>query len=176
MPQPLRCHALVKSDRSNLEHFVDAPNETLGGRVRRGRGEIMRILIVEDEVLIRMLVRDLLEDAGFECRDAGDAADAAEILDDKGGWQPDLLVTDYNLGPGPNGVAVATEARRRSPGLPVVYATGNPECLAGQLLGVRERVVVKPFTSDELVEAVHDLGQPVGPWAEPRQQVVAASL
>ncbi|WP_437166615.1 response regulator [Falsiroseomonas sp. E2-1-a20] len=62
----------------------------------------MRVLIVEDEELIRMLVRDLLEEAGFSCRDASDADEVTAILDDDSGWQPDLLVTDYNLGQGPN--------------------------------------------------------------------------
>jgi two-component system, OmpR family, response regulator len=175
MPRPQHCHALVKNDQSNLPHFVYALDKTLGEGFA-GWGEIMRILIVEDEWLIRMLVRDLLEEAGFECRDVGDAAEAAEVLDAKNGWQPDLLVTDYNLGAGPNGVAVAIEARRRSPGLPVIYATGNPECLAGQMLGMRERIVVKPFSFDELVGAVHDLGPPTSPQVGSYRKVVAASL
>ncbi|WP_218128107.1 response regulator [Belnapia rosea] len=165
----------MKNDQSNLPHFVNASDKTLGEGFA-GWGKIMRILIVEDEWLIRMLVRDLLEEAGFECRDVGDAAEAAKILDGKSGWQPDLLVTDYNLGAGPNGVAVAIEARRHSPGLPVVYATGNPECLAGQMLGMRERIVVKPFSFDELVGAVHDLGPQTSLRAGPCRKVATASL
>ncbi len=133
----------------------------------------MRVLIVEDEALIRMLVCDLLEQAGFECRDVGDAAEAIAVLECRSGCRPDLLVTDYNLGPGPNGMAVALEARRRLPELPIVYATGNPECLAGHLLGARERVVVKPFTSDELVAAVHEVRLPSNLWLAKQQQTTA---
>ncbi|MGG5890557.1 response regulator [Falsiroseomonas sp. HC035] len=130
----------------------------------------MRVLIVEDEELIRMLVRDLLEEFGFDCRDAGDVDAVTAILDDNSGWQPDLLVTDYNLGPGPDGVAVARACRRRFPGLPVVYATGNPECLVGQPLSSRDCVVAKPFTPHELVAAVREVGLPTRILHVARQQ------
>jgi DNA-binding response OmpR family regulator len=120
----------------------------------------MRVLIVEDEALIRMLLRDVLEEAGFECREAGDAEGAFDVLNEQSGWKPDLLVTDYNLGPGPNGGAVAIEARRRVPGLPVVYATGNPECLAAHDLGARDQVLAKPFASAALIAAAHDATAP----------------
>jgi DNA-binding response OmpR family regulator len=124
-----------------------------------GQGEKdMRILIVEDEALIRMLVRDLLEEAGFDCQEGRDAEEALVLLDAVNGWRPDILVTDYNLGPGPNGADVAAEAMLRLPGLGVVYATGNPECLADRLLGPRERIVAKPFAAVVLLAAVEGLG------------------
>jgi CheY-like chemotaxis protein len=79
----------------------------------------MRVLVVEDEALIRMLICDLLAEVGFECREARDAAEAFATLDEVDEWQPDILVTDYNLGPGPNGAEVAAEAvRHRQPGMP----------------------------------------------------------
>jgi CheY-like chemotaxis protein len=135
----------------------------------------MRVLIVEDEGLIRMLVRDLLEEAGFDCRDASDADEVTAILDDDSGWQPDLLVTDYNLGPGPDGVAVARICRRRLPGLPVVYATGNPECLVSQTLSVRDCVLAKPFKPDELVAAVLEVALPSLIFRTVRPQAVELS-
>jgi two-component system OmpR family response regulator len=118
----------------------------------------MRILIVEDEALIRMLVRDVLEEAGFDCQEARDAEEALALLDGVNGWWPDVLVTDYNLGPGPNGADVANEAMLRLPGLGVVHATGNPDCLADRLLGPRERIVAKPFAAADLLAAVTELG------------------
>jgi CheY-like chemotaxis protein len=116
----------------------------------------MRVLVVEDEALIRMLICDLLEAAGFECREAGDARDALATLDGTDDWRPDILVTDYNLGPGPNGRDVAAEAVRRLPGLPIIYATGNPECL--KHIGPRERVVAKPFAVADLILAIAETG------------------
>jgi CheY-like chemotaxis protein len=120
----------------------------------------MRVLVVEDEALIRMLICDLLEEAGFECREAGDAQEASAALDSADYWQPDILVTDYNLGPGLNGADVAAEAVRRLPGLPVIYATGNPECLKDT--GRGERVLAKPFAVADLISAIDELGARAG--------------
>ena len=104
----------------------------------------MQVLIVEDEPLIRMCIRDVLEEAGFLCAEAADAAQAAALLDG-GGPPPDLLVSDYNLGPGPDGMAVAAAAVRRLPGLPVLFVTGNPECFAGRSPLPQEGLLAKPF-------------------------------
>ncbi len=115
----------------------------------------MRVLVVEDEVLIRMFVRDLLAEMGFECAEAADASEALALLEGDSGWRPDILVTDYNLGPGANGAVLAAEAMRRLPSLGVVYATGSPDRFANRLLGPRERLVPKPFAAVELLRAVH---------------------
>jgi CheY-like chemotaxis protein len=72
----------------------------------------MHVLVVEDECLIRMLVCNLLEEAGYVCIEAASAIEALALLDSKL-CRPALLVTDFNLGLGPNGQMLATEAVRR---------------------------------------------------------------
>jgi CheY-like chemotaxis protein len=119
----------------------------------------MRALVVEDRFLIRMTIRDLLEEAGFECAEAEDAAEALALLD-SGDWVPDLLVSDYDLGPGLNGMALAEEALRRLPDLPVLFVTGNPECFDGRAWGLREHLLAKPFLPDDLIEAARALAAP----------------
>jgi len=120
----------------------------------------MQVLVVEDEFLIRMSICDLLEEAGFVCAAAATARDAIALLD--GGLRPGILVTDYNLGPGLNGRALATEALARLPGLAVVHVTANPDCLLNHALRPRERVLAKPFRAEALVQAV--LGREAGAW------------
>ncbi|MGK7871119.1 hypothetical protein ACFHPP_28020, partial [Falsiroseomonas sp. E2-1-a20] len=73
------------------------------------------------------------------------------------------------------GVAVAHACRRRLPGLPVVYATGNPESLVGRPLSARDCVVAKPFTSYELVAAVREVGLPTRIVHAARQQATELS-
>ena len=68
-----------------------------------------------------------------------------------------VVVADLRLGPGMDGLALGAEARRRWPGVGVVYATGHPDNLDGRLLGPRERYVVKPFTPAALLGAVRRL-------------------
>ena len=113
----------------------------------------MRILIVEDEALIRMLICDLLEEEGHECQSAVDGEQALTLLD-KGRFRPDILVTDYNLGAGLNGMTLAREIQNRMPGLPTVFATGNPDCFADYRFQTWEALVAKPFCGQDLVAAV----------------------
>jgi two-component system, OmpR family, response regulator len=112
----------------------------------------MQVLVVEDEPLIRMSVCDLLAEAGFACVEAGSAREALALLD--GGLRPAILMTDYNLGPGLNGRALAAEALARLPDLAVVHVTANADCLLEHALRPREQVIAKPFEADALVRCV----------------------
>jgi CheY-like chemotaxis protein len=118
----------------------------------------VRVLIVEDEPLIRMLIRDLLEEEGFDCADCASAEDALTLLGNGDDWTPDVLVTDLNLGPGMDGLTLARETSGRLPGLAVIYVTANAACLASRPVGVQERILAKPFDPMRLAAAVRDLG------------------
>ncbi len=101
-----------------------------------------RILLVEDDVLIRTVTTDMLEQLGHDVVQAADAATALERLD---GTQ--LLVTDLGLG-GMDGLALATAARQRIPGLPVVIATGQAIPAPGRQDGMVW--LAKPFNGKAL--------------------------
>ncbi len=111
------------------------------------------ILVVEDEVLVRMLIADVLEVTGLPILEARDAEEALAGLEERR-VPPRVLVTDINLGSGMDGVAFASMMQERWPGLPVVYVTANPDRLAGRPLGPHERLVPKPFDIDSLATAV----------------------
>ncbi len=119
------------------------------------------VLVVEDEPAIRVLLCDLLEGAGLDVEDAGDAESALEILSalEEDRKRCGVLVTDVNLGKGLDGVALAAVAQRRVPGLPVLYVTASPERVPdrGAAPRPRERVLGKPFANAELVAAVRGL-------------------
>ena len=104
------------------------------------------ILVVEDEMKIARLVRDYLEDAGFEVIVAGDGTAA---LASARGSKPDLVVLDLGL-PGRDGLDVTREIRRRST-VPIVMLTARgseADRVAGLELGADD-YVVKPFRSEE---------------------------
>jgi two-component system, OmpR family, response regulator len=131
----------------------------------------MRVLIVEDEPLIRMLVCDLLEEAGFDCTEAATGESALRLLD-QGRCRPNLLVTDFNLGPGLDGKMLAREVQRRLPALPTAYVTGNPESFADYPFQPWEALLAKPFAGAELVAVVRALcadarGTYQTPWITP---------
>lgn len=128
---------------------------------RRGvakRTRMMRILIVEDEVLVRMFAVDALEDAGFQVEQAGTAADAVRLLDQLG---DELHATIIDLGlPDRSGDQLAADLRGQRAELPIVIASGRSE------REIRDRfvhdrrvgVLVKPYTASMLVDALANVG------------------
>lgn len=150
-----RFEILLPASR-RLPGSADPPR--MNGLVR-GDGE--RILLVEDNRDLRLSTRALLESLGYRVTAASDGGEALSFL--AGSVEGlDLLVTDVEL-PGPSGVAVASAARERQPGLPVVF-------LSGHTTGVLERhghpptedlFCPKPFSAEVLAGKVHEaLGRP----------------
>ena len=103
-----------------------------------------RVLIVEDDVMIRMLIEDMLLDLGFAV--AGQAAKVQEALAAVSSTAIDVAILDVNLGGETTGpVAEALAAR----GTPFVFATGYGE--HGLPAQFRNRPLLKkPFQIDGL--------------------------
>jgi CheY-like chemotaxis protein len=80
----------------------------------------MRILVVEDEALVREVAVAVLEDAGHLVVEAADGEEALELIQ---GNTFDALFTDIKL-PGRDGWTVAEDFRAVFPHAPVVFATG----------------------------------------------------
>jgi CheY-like chemotaxis protein len=117
-----------------------------------------RILLIEDEPLIRDLLAEVLLEADFEIMEAGDGEQALEMLERHD--RLDLLLTDVHLPGRFNGVDVALNARTRHPDLPVVFATGRPETLKSfGKLGLREVCLPKPLSPIEALTVVERLLQ-----------------
>jgi CheY-like chemotaxis protein len=115
-----------------------------------------RILLVEDEPLIRSLLAETLLEGGLEIVEAGSGEEAVDALERHDTF--DLLLTDVHMPGGISGVDVARHARGRDPGLPVVFATGRPESLSDfGTLGLREVCLAKPFSPTEALNVVKRL-------------------
>jgi DNA-binding response OmpR family regulator len=117
---------------------------------------VQAVLYVEDDPLIREMAAEALQDAGFEVVTAKNGSAALDALDvDADPFR--VIITDINLGDGPDGWAVARHARTLNDTLPVIYVTG------GHGRGLEtERVphsvmIVKPFNPAQLVVAIHSL-------------------
>ena len=110
------------------------------------------LLLVEDDVLVRMTVALMLEDDGFKVVEAGDAAEAMRLAE--GGLDIPVMITDVDLGAGANGMELANQMRAVHPEMAVVFITGRPQSLAGHLLGPRDAVLPKPFEGSALSQLV----------------------
>ena len=107
-----------------------------------------RILVVEDEMIVAMLIEDILMDGGATV--VGPAARVNKALDLLGTEAVDAALLDVNLA-GENTMPVAEELRRR--GIPFAFATGYgaaglPDGFAGQPL------LQKPFQERDLQEVM----------------------
>lgn len=112
------------------------------------------LLLVEDELLIRVSLADALEDAGYAVTESGSGEDAIAQLER---FTFAAVITDIRLGTGPSGWDVARSARQRHPSMAVVYMTGDSAAdWASQ--GVPSSVMVqKPFAMAQLITAVSSL-------------------
>ena len=103
-----------------------------------------RILVVEDEMIVAMLIEDILTDAGATV--VGPAARVAKALDLIGAETLDAALLDVNLA-GENTAPVAEELRRR--GIPFAFATGYGQ--AGVPQGFADQPLLqKPFQEHDL--------------------------
>ena len=87
--------------------------------------DMPRILVAEDEFLIRMLVSDHLREAGFSVVEAFNADEAMDIL--KSGALIDLIFTDVRMPGTTDGLGLVDFVNRVRPDLPVLVTSGHLE-------------------------------------------------
>ena len=116
------------------------------------------ILIVEDEVLVRMFAVDALEDEGFKVEESANAAEALSKLQ---ALQGRIAAAIIDLGlPDRSGDQVAAEMRAFRGDLPILIASGRSERELKErfVLDSHIGIVVKPFTGPMLLDALAKLG------------------
>jgi two-component system cell cycle response regulator CpdR len=114
-----------------------------------------RILLVDDNELIREMAADILQDERYQVAQAGDAQEALAQLQQSGRF--DLLLSDIRL-PGMSGRELADVARRLDPDLPIVFMTGYAEeaLKRDDFLGRGMALLRKPFSLAELRRQVRE--------------------
>ena len=78
------------------------------------------VLVVEDDALVRSLIASHLEAAGFQVAVAANFTDALRLMKI---IDPDGLILDIDLGPGPNGFDLAERVRRQSDEVAILFLT-----------------------------------------------------
>jgi signal transduction histidine kinase/ActR/RegA family two-component response regulator len=111
-----------------------------------------RVLIVEDDELVREALTDSLEDAGFVVYGAECAEDALALMDQ--GAAIEAVVTDFSM-PGQNGVDLIRELHARKPGLPAILLTGHVgDVAAAQAVQTQQAerftLLQKPLRPDQI--------------------------
>lgn len=119
----------------------------------------MRVLIIDDVVVVRHLLRTLLEERGHDVIEAGSGLKALEML---AKYQPDIITMDVHM-PVMDGIETTREIMKRHP-LPIVVVTGsadaNDSIVAMRALGAGALAVLE---------------KPTAPW-DPRHEVLNETL
>jgi CheY-like chemotaxis protein len=115
------------------------------------------ILVVEDEEIVRAVMRQFLERQGYEVLAAGDARQALAICEQRGG-RIDLLVTDLVM-PGIDGRQLAKQVRSLRSDVAVLFTSGYPEDseLVQEIVGQGQAFEQKPFTRDAFLRRVREV-------------------
>jgi two-component system response regulator AtoC len=113
----------------------------------------VKVLVVDDEPLIRWSLSEALADRGFDVTVAGDGRAAVTALGD--GPLPDVVLLDYKL-PDSNGLTLFQTIRGLVPTGQVILMTafGTPEVTTRALALGAYRVVTKPFEVDEMAAMI----------------------
>ena len=110
-----------------------------------------KILVVEDEIAISMVLKAYLQREGFEVNQVYDGAEVMNVFDDA---KPDLVLLDVML-PGKDGWSILNEIREQST-CPVIMLTALTD-IDYRLTGLRsgaDDYIAKPFVADEVVARV----------------------
>jgi CheY-like chemotaxis protein len=121
----------------------------------------VRVLLVDDDELIRQSVGPMLQALGHEAHTAESGQEALDRV--AAGLDPDLVILDMNM-PGLNGAQTLARLLELRPGLPVLMATGYSDDAITPLLDGRSNVscLSKPFNLQELrakLEAMRGLAE-----------------
>ena len=121
-----------------------------------------KILLVDDEANLRMIMADVLTDMGFDVIEAHDGPSALRILNSD--TPIHLLITDVGLPGGLNGRQVADAARTRRAHLKILFVTGYAEnaAIGNGFVGSGMQILTKPFSVNDFIRRIKTLMESQG--------------
>lgn len=114
------------------------------------------ILVVEDEVLVRLVISDYLRECGYQVVEAAGTDEAKQVL--QSGTKVDLIFSDVQLPGQADGIALASWVKEQYPGIPVILTSG----WAGAAEKARDLchegpLVVKPYGHGMVLQRIQSL-------------------
>ena len=112
------------------------------------------VLVVEDEMLLRMRAVDIVEDAGFTSVEAVDADEAVAILESRSDIA--LLFTDIQMPGSMDGLGLAHAVHARWPPIKIILVSGQLK-LADIDIPANSRFFGKPLVSGEMIAELQNM-------------------
>jgi CheY-like chemotaxis protein len=145
---------------TNVMNRQPEPSEASLRQNQTARG---RVLLVDDDSPTLALMREILEDCGYEVTTRGDGLQALNLFS-SGTSQFDMVITDHHM-PNMTGLRLAREIRGIRSDMPIILCTGDRQALLQareQMVG-RHKVMQKPVNPRELrrtIRGLLDKGKP----------------
>ena len=161
--------ALAVPPAKKPEPRTDTPSEIRGGNET--------VLVVEDELGLRMLVEAVLQKYGYNVVLAEHGPEALELWEKHPG-KIDLLLTDMVMPQGLTGLELSEKLRMKNPDLRIIYMSGyTVDFMGNEVTGIREgfNFLQKPYRPEQLVRAVRQVLES-DPQPLPRRLNVAAPM
>ncbi len=113
-----------------------------------------RILVVDDNENIRVILKQMLEDGGYEAETAKGGEEALESMSLR---RFDMLIADINM-PGMTGIELLEKTKRAYPNMPVIFVTAyrkDKSLVRSVNIGLSD-YIEKPFKMDEVLSIVKE--------------------
>jgi len=121
--------------------------------------ESISVLVVEDELLVRMCIVDNLEEAGFKTVEAGSASDAIRVLESRSDIR--VIFTDIEMPGTMDGLALSHYVRHRWPPKIIVISSGKRRPSPDELPANVE-FISKPYHSTKLANVLLGIKRQLG--------------
>jgi CheY-like chemotaxis protein len=122
-----------------------------------------RVLVIDDEYAIRVLLKSFLEGHDYEVRLAEDGEHALQTFEE---FRPEVVISDIMM-PVQDGLTVVSRIRDRNPSIKVIYLSAwideadTEKRLHEELNNYPDyRLIKKPFDLDALLQAIEELSSP----------------
>jgi two-component system CheB/CheR fusion protein len=137
-----------------LEHPTSGSNDTIA----ENAGHVGMLLVVEDDLEMCELLEDLLNGAGYRVATVSDGAAAIQFVSQKA-IRPDLIIADYNLPNGMDGLQVAATLREKlKEEIPIIIMTGDISTETLRDIAYKDFVQLnKPVRFEELKRVIERL-------------------
>jgi len=112
------------------------------------------VLVVEDEMLLRMSAVDMVEDAGYLPLEAGDAAEAVAILESRSDIA--LVFTDIQMPGDMDGLGLAKAVHKRWPPIKIILVSGQQD-LTNIDNPAKSRFFGKPLEAKVMIAQMQDM-------------------
>jgi DNA-binding NtrC family response regulator len=114
----------------------------------------MRILLADDDPIIRMDLAQNLKAMGHEVLEAATGRDAWKLIEDLD--HIGMVITIMHI-TGGNGITVAVKARQHHPNIPVLFVTGRSDPQMMEQVPLPYSYLLKPFTPEKFTLTVHQV-------------------